>query len=63
MSGADVGDPALGRMSDWTLSVITASKTFALPTARVAFATSTNPALLSAVGHYRTILSQGRVPR
>ena len=63
MSGADVGDPALGRMSDWTLSVITASKTFALPTARVAFATSTNPALLSAVGHYRTVLSQGRVPQ
>jgi aspartate/methionine/tyrosine aminotransferase len=63
MSGADVGDPALGRMSDWTLSVITASKTFALPTARVAFATSTNPALLSAVGQYRTVLSQGRVPQ
>jgi aspartate/methionine/tyrosine aminotransferase len=50
-------------MSDWTLSVITASKTFALPTARVAFATSTNPALLSAVGQYRTVLSQGRVPQ
>ncbi len=63
VTGADLGDPALGRMSDWTLSVVTASKTFALPTARVAFATSTSPALLRAVGHYRTVLSQGRVPQ
>jgi hypothetical protein len=39
------------------------SKTFALPTSRVAFATSTNAALLNAVGHYRTVLSQGRVPQ
>lgn len=63
ITGADLGDPALGRMSDWTLTVVTASKTFALPTARVAFATTTNPALLAAVGHYRTALSQGRVPQ
>ncbi|HCU91354.1 MAG TPA: hypothetical protein DHU96_00755 [Actinobacteria bacterium] len=63
VTGADLGDPELGRMSDWTLSVVTASKTFALPTARIAFATSTNPALLGAVGHYRTVLSQGRVPQ
>jgi aspartate/methionine/tyrosine aminotransferase len=63
VTGTDLGNPALGRMSDWTLSVVTASKTFALPTARVAFATSTSPALLNAVGHYRTVLSQGRVPQ
>jgi aspartate/methionine/tyrosine aminotransferase len=63
VTGAGLGDPALGRMSDWTLSVVTASKTFALPTARVAFATSTSPALLRAVAHYRTVLSQGRVPQ
>lgn len=50
-------------MSDWTLTVVTASKTFALPTARVAFAATTNPALLRAVAHYRTVLSQGRVPQ
>jgi len=61
VTGTDLGNPALGRMSDWTLSVVTASKTFALPTARVAFATSTS--LLRAVGHYRTVLSQGRVPQ
>ena len=63
VTGTDLGNPALGRMSDWTLSVVTASKTFALPTARVAFATSTSPALLNAVSHYRTVLSQGRVPQ
>lgn len=44
VTGADLGDPELGRMSDWALSVVTASKTFALPTARIAFATSTNSA-------------------
>jgi aspartate/methionine/tyrosine aminotransferase len=61
IAGTDLGDPMLGRMSDWTLTVATASKTFALPTARVAFATTTSPALSSAVAHYRTVLSQGRV--
>lgn len=63
VTGADLGNPALGRMSDWTLSVVTPSKTFALPTARVAFATSTSSAILRAVSHYRTVLSQGRVPQ
>jgi aspartate/methionine/tyrosine aminotransferase len=63
VTGADLGDPALGRMSDWTLTVTTPSKTFALPTARVAFATTTSPALHAAVAHYRTVLSQGRVPQ
>jgi aspartate/methionine/tyrosine aminotransferase len=63
VTGADLGDPELGRMSDWTLSVVTASKTFALPTARVAFATTTSPLLRAAVAHYRTVLSQGRVPQ
>jgi aspartate/methionine/tyrosine aminotransferase len=43
--------------------VVTPSKTFALPTARVAFAATTNPALRAAVAHYRTVLSQGRVPQ
>lgn len=63
ITGTDVGDPELGRMSDWTLSVATASKTFALPTARVAFATTTNQTLARAIAHYRTVLSQGRVPQ
>lgn len=63
LTGADIGDPSLGRMSDWTLTVVTASKTFALPTARVAFATTTSPALAKAVAHYRTVLSQGQVPQ
>jgi aspartate/methionine/tyrosine aminotransferase len=63
ITGEDLGEPALGRMSDWTLTVVTASKTFALPTARVAFAATTNPDLLAAVAHYRTVLSQGRVPQ
>ncbi|MFF5264610.1 aminotransferase class I/II-fold pyridoxal phosphate-dependent enzyme [Actinomadura viridis] len=63
VTGADLGEPGLGRMSDWTLSVVTPSKTFALPTARVAFAATTNPALRQAIVHYRTVLSQGRVPQ
>lgn len=63
VTGAELGDPNLGRMSDWTLTVVTASKTYALPTARVAFATTTSPTLRSAVAHYRTVLSQGRVPQ
>lgn len=63
VTGADLGNPGLGRMSDWTLTVVTPSKTFALPTARVAFATTTSAALGRAVSHYRTVLSQGRVPQ
>jgi aspartate/methionine/tyrosine aminotransferase len=63
VTGADLGEPALGRMSDWTLSVVTPSKTFALPTARVAFAATTSPVLRYAVSHYRTVLSLGRVPQ
>lgn len=63
VTGADLGEAALGRMSDWTLSVATPSKTFALATARVAFAATTSPTLAAAVAHYRTVLSQGRVPQ
>jgi aspartate/methionine/tyrosine aminotransferase len=63
VTGADVGEPSWGRMSDWTLAVVTASKTFALPTARVAFAVTTSPRLRRAVAHYRTVFSHGRVPQ
>ncbi|MEO3858541.1 aminotransferase class I/II-fold pyridoxal phosphate-dependent enzyme [Acrocarpospora sp. B8E8] len=63
INGEDLGAPALGQMSDWTLSVVTASKTFALPTARIAFATTTNPWLFQSVAHYRTVLAHGRVPQ
>ena len=64
VTAADVGgEPSWGRMSDWTLAVVTASKTFALPTARVAFAMTTNPRLRRAVAHYRTVFSYGRVPQ
>ena len=63
VTGADLGEDRLGAMSDWTLSVITPSKTFALPIARIAFATTANPQLRAAVGHYRTVLSHGRVPQ
>jgi aspartate/methionine/tyrosine aminotransferase len=63
INGEDLGEPGLGQMSDWTLSVVTASKTFALPTARIAFATTTNPWLLQSVAHYRTVLAHGRVPQ
>jgi hypothetical protein len=63
LAGTDLGEPQLGPMSDWSLSVVTASKTFALPTARVAFAATTSPRLRRAVAHYRTVFSQGRVPQ
>jgi len=63
VTGADVGEPSWGPMSDWTLAVVTASKTFALPTARVAFAVTTSPGLRRAVAHYRAVFSHGRVPQ
>ena len=63
ITGAVLGDSGLGRMSDWTFTVVTPSKTYALPTARVAFATTTSPALLEATGHYRTVFSLGRIPQ
>jgi aspartate/methionine/tyrosine aminotransferase len=63
IDGAALGQPTLGPMSDWTLTVVTPSKTFALPTSRVAFATTTSQTLLEAVAHYRTVFSLGRVPQ
>lgn len=63
VTGYDLGDPALGRMDHWTVSVVTSSKTFALPTSRVAFATTANPVLRMGMNHYRTMLSHGRVPQ
>ncbi len=50
-------------MSDCTVSVVTPSKTVALPTARVAFATTTNPAMRATLAHFRTVFSFGRVPQ
>lgn len=63
VTGCDLDDPSLGRMSDWTVSVITPSKTVALPVARVAFAATTSPRLRRALAHYRTAFSFGRVPQ
>ena len=50
-------------MGGCTVSVVSSSKTFALPTARVAFATSANTWLRAALSHYRTVFSHGRVPQ
>ncbi len=61
--GGDVGDAGLGAMSDWTVSITTSSKTVALPTARVAFATTTSAVMRAALAHYRTVFSFGRVPQ
>jgi aspartate/methionine/tyrosine aminotransferase len=47
----------------WCVSVVTPSKTFTLPTGRVAFATTTNATLRRALAHYRTVFSHGRVPQ
>lgn len=50
-------------MSDWTVSVVSPSKTFALPTSRVAFATTGNAWMRTALSHFRTVFSHGRVPQ
>lgn len=63
VTGAELGDASLGRMSDWTVAVVSASKAFALPTARVAFATTTSQRLRHGLAHYRTVFSFGRVPQ
>lgn len=54
---------AVPGMGKWTVSLVSPSKTFALPTTRVAFATTTNLALREALRHYRTVFSHGRVPQ
>jgi aspartate/methionine/tyrosine aminotransferase len=50
-------------IAPWCVSVVTPSKTFTLPTGRVAFATTTNATLRRALAHYRTVFSHGRVPQ
>lgn len=50
-------------MSDHTVTITTPSKTVALPTSRVAFVTTTHIAMGSALDHYRTVFSFGRVPQ
>ncbi|OLF06920.1 aminotransferase class I/II-fold pyridoxal phosphate-dependent enzyme [Actinophytocola xanthii] len=54
---------AIPELALWCVSVVTPSKTFTLPTGRVAFATSRNPAVRKAIAHYRTVFSHGRVPQ
>ena len=61
--GADLGAPDLGVMSDCTVTITTPSKTVALPTVRVAFVTTTSAVMRSALTHYRTVFSFGRVPQ
>jgi aspartate/methionine/tyrosine aminotransferase len=64
--GADLTPQPIGAlpaMGEWTVTVVTPSKTVALPTARVAFATTTSPMMRAALAHYRTVFSFGRVPQ
>ncbi|MCS7484687.1 aminotransferase class I/II-fold pyridoxal phosphate-dependent enzyme [Umezawaea endophytica] len=63
ITGHDLGDATLGRMSDYTVTVTTPSKTFAYPTCRIAFAATTNQKLRDSLAHYRTLFSYGRVPQ
>ncbi|MDA3644336.1 aminotransferase class I/II-fold pyridoxal phosphate-dependent enzyme [Saccharopolyspora indica] len=63
VTGTDLGAPELGSMTEWTVTVVTSSKTFALPTARVAFAHTSNRALRTGMAHYATMLSHGRIPQ
>ncbi len=50
-------------MGERTVTVVTPSKTVALATARVAFATTTSPRMRAALAHYRAVFSFGRVPQ
>lgn len=61
VTGQSIG--ALRGMGKCTVTVVTPSKTVALPTARVAFATTTNAGMRAALAHYRTVFSFGRVPQ
>jgi aspartate/methionine/tyrosine aminotransferase len=63
ITGHDVGDATLGRMSDYTVTVTTPSKTFAYPTSRIAFVATTSEQLRNSLAHYRTLFSYGRVPQ
>ena len=63
VSGDDLGNAGLGRMSDYTVSVVTPSKTFASPTTRIAFAHTTSAPLRRSLNHFRTVLSYSRVPQ
>lgn len=45
------------------MTVVTSSKTVALPTARVAFVTTINPGMRAALSHYRTVFSFGHAPQ
>ncbi|KGI79346.1 hypothetical protein IL38_23865 [Actinopolyspora erythraea] len=63
VTGAELGEPDLGRMSDWTVTIVSPSKTVALPTSRIAVAATTNSALRQAMNHYRTAFSFGRAPQ
>ncbi|MGH3549771.1 MAG: aminotransferase class I/II-fold pyridoxal phosphate-dependent enzyme [Pseudonocardiaceae bacterium] len=61
VTGQPIG--ALPGMGECTITVVTPSKTVVLPTARVAFATTTNAGMRAALAHYRTVFSFGRVPQ
>ncbi len=50
-------------IAQWCVSIVTPSKTFTLPTARVAFVTTMNAPLRQALAHYRAVFSHGRVPQ
>lgn len=54
---------AVPGMSDWTISVVSPSKTFALPTSRIAFATTTHRGLTAALRHHQIVFSHGRAPQ
>lgn len=63
LRGADLDGGLPGVMGECTVTVMTPSKTVALPTARVAFATTTCPTMRAALAHYRTVFSFGRTPQ
>lgn len=63
ISGKEIGDDSLGHMHNWTLSIVTPSKTFALPSSRISFSVTGNHDLRMALIHYRTLFSYGRIPQ
>lgn len=54
---------AVSSLADWTVSVTSPSKSFALPTCRVAFAATRSPRLRAELRHYRSVFSHGRAPQ
>ncbi|GAB3890164.1 hypothetical protein GCM10029964_061230 [Kibdelosporangium lantanae] len=62
ITGDDLGDPGLGRMSDWTLTVVTPAVTFPTANPLVSFVHTTNPTLSNVVQEWIGLYSATTEP-